>query len=646
MSKIEILNSKLAFLSFDSEKLPVAKLDYRGFVKLGDKNDYFLELLRYYESHAEHGAIIGAKARFGRGKKLNAVNEAQQQALDSFWDSINRYETYGEFAEKFWLDAEIFNGVYIQILTDLSGRITDYFHLSRANCRLSEDGNTLYYSEDWSRYDFERKEYPIYTKGNVGLSFVEFKFYQPAGSKLKSLYPLPQYNQCTTEIKSDIDIGTFDHNYVLNGFTAGHVITFFNGEPDPPKKKEIREKFEGSYTGPGQAGNVIINYAGKDGKAVEVSAIATDGLGEKFETIQKRYQQKILTGHNVVNPELFGIKTEGQLGNRVSLKESHELFINSYTKPRQEIANKFFEKLIFLKTGQWIEMENVQIDAIGYDLSTDQDLTQDERRELKGYKPLTAVAVNPDGTPTAAPIVNESLTGLTAAQNADMLRVVRDFKKGRSGMTEHMAIDRLKAYGITEETAKKYLGIDELPVQMSAVDFILTQFESIDTTDENEYELLEESEHIHNSKQAFKYELSAMVKFADKPSLIDTLIGRIGNIFNPKSKEKKSDSEEEVTEIVTKYHYALKEGALPAKSGSRPFCVNMLALKDKSGKQKEFTFEQIDSVRLAGLKNGMPEVDNIWDYRGGFYTKPGTNETDPFCRHIWKARTYKVKRKA
>jgi len=60
---------------------------------------------------------------------------------------------------------------------------------------------------------------------------------------------------------------------------------------------------------------------------------------------------------------------------------------------------------------------------------------------------------------------------------------------------------------------------------------------------------------------------------------------------------------------------------------------------------KEFTFEQIDSVRVAGLSNGMPEVDNIWDYRGGFYTHPDTNNTDPFCRHYWKAITYKVKTK-
>lgn len=639
-SKFEIVDNNLAFLSFDSEKTPVTRIDYRGYVAYGDKNDYFRELLRLYEEHAEHGAIIGQKARFGRGKSLKAKNAAQQPLLDQFWDSINRFETYDAFAEKFWIDAEIFNGVYFQVLTDLSGRITDIFHLQRTNCRLSEDATTLFYCEDWlNQFTNEVKEYHIYEPGKVGLSFIEFKFYQPSATRLNSLYPLPPYNQCTTEIKSDIDISTFNYNYVKNGFSAGYIVTFFNGDPDEPKKKDIRKRFKNAFTGGENAGNVIINYASKEGQAAQITAIPVDGLDEKFSTIQKRYQQKIFTGHNIVNPELFGIKTEGQLGNRVSLKESHELFINSYVKPRQEIANNFWEKLCFMKTGQWIEMESVQIDAIGFDLSDDQDLTQDERRELKGYKPLTAPTLAPDGTPVQQAAVNDNLKGLSASENADMLRVVRDYSKGR--MNEHLAITRMLSYGLSEVEAKKILGMDE-PVLMSAVDFILAQFEAIDTTDKNEYELLEEYECIHSSDQARKYEFSAVVKFASKPTFIETLVGKIGNLFGPKEKASTKEKEE-VTEIVTKYHYALKEGALPAKSGSRPFCKKMMEL---SASGKEFTYEQIDSVKLAGVKNGMPEVENIWDYRGGFYTKPGTNETDPFCRHVWKARTYRIKRKA
>ena len=56
---------------------------------------------------------------------------------------------------------------------------------------------------------------------------------------------------------------------------------------------------------------------------------------------------------------------------------------------------------------------------------------------------------------------------------------------------------------------------------------------------------------------------------------------------------------------------------------------------------KEYTFEQIDGVRL----NGMENIDgsNIWDFRGSYYTWPKDSSEpgriDHDCRHIWVAET-------
>jgi hypothetical protein len=30
---------------------------------------------------------------------------------------------------------------------------------------------------------------------------------------------------------------------------------------------------------------------------------------------------------------------------------------------------------------------------------------------------------------------------------------------------------------------------------------------------------------------------------------------------------------------------------------------------------------------------------DAWVYRGGYYTNPDTGETDPFCRHVYRAVT-------
>jgi hypothetical protein len=434
------------------------------------------------------------------------------------------------------------------------------------------------------------------------------------------------------------------------------------------------------------AGEVVINYVEKDGQAAQISALNVDDLDKKFEFISKRYQQKIITGHNVTNPELFGIKTEGQLGTRVSLNDSYELFLNTYTKPRQKVLADFIEELIFLKSGIDIQLEFKELKPIGLDLSNDQDLTVDERRELKGYKPLTAPKVDATGQPVQVEAGNDALRGLSASENADLYRIIRDYNKGK--INEVLALTRVKAYGLTEAEAKSILGIEEeAPQQFSAQDVeakILARFDELAEDLNFEFEvLLDEEVHLHSSKDALQYELKAsrmafetvitvtdldnavlnalkgnptltieelakmtgktyldivqsLNRLKEKALLIDSAKG-----LTPTDKAIKKETEPVTeSEIRTVYYYKLaddsprtnKEGK-PIKS--RKFCSDMLA---KTSKSKAWTFEKIDSMNN---EFGM----NVWSYRGGFYTNSDTGETTPFCRHVWAAKTIRIIKK-
>jgi molybdopterin-guanine dinucleotide biosynthesis protein len=55
------------------------------------------------------------------------------------------------------------------------------------------------------------------------------------------------------------------------------------------------------------------------------------------------------------------------------------------------------------------------------------------------------------------PPVNDNLKGLSAQENADIYRIIRDFNKGK--LPEAMALIRLGAYGIDAESAKEILGL-------------------------------------------------------------------------------------------------------------------------------------------------------------------------------------------
>lgn len=632
MAKIEVLNSNSVMVSFSELKTPdIKKIIGKDYVYYGKKNDYPSELLRFYEEHAEHGAIVNTKSRMLWGKGISAKNEAEQLILDKFIDTANRYETWDDIGRKISLDCELFNSFYLQVVTDIKGNVLEFYHLQYNNCRLNEGGTKLFYSDDWTKAIPDFKTIKKYYNGGIGSFFIRFSFYQPINKPLSTLYTNPPYKSCISEIKSDIDITTFDANYVKNGFSGGTIVTFFNGEPSKEQKRKIREQFLSQYSSPDKAGNIVINYAEKGGQAAQIQPIGIDDLDKKFEFISKRYQSKILVGHNVTNPEIFGIKQEGSaLGNRVSIQESHELFLNTYVKPRQEVLCDFLSEMCYIKTGLWVEVEFKQVDPIGYDLTNDQDLTQDERRELKGYEPLTKTTeANPVQTPQQVnQSINDNLKGLTGREMQNLMRIVRKFDKGQ--LSESQAIFMITSgFGLSEDEAKSFLSIDTNSEDFNAgfsaqqEDVIYTALEKCAKKLNTDYELLyEEDVHFHSQEEAIKFQSELNTKFKSK-SLID--------IIKDKLTGKKKT--EELANIKTVYTYGLRDDQqgtpmiLP-NGRTRPFCTKMVNLT-RDGNYWEF-----DDLNKISNQTGV----NMWDYRGGFYTNPETKQTTPWCRHIWKAK--------
>ena len=679
-TSIEVLNSNLAFVQFGEEKRPELKKDWQhDYIKYGKKNDFPQELIRYFEEHAEHGAIVNAKARYLWGRGLKAVNEEQNEIADQFLSKANRFESWYKMGQKMALDCELFNAFYLQVITDINGKPVEYYHLQYANCRLSECKTKLYFSEDWTKHSPEFKIFTIYKKGSVGTFFTAFRYYQPAKSRLDAVYTKVPYNGCLSEIKSDIDITTFNESFIRRGFSSSMMVTFFNGEQPPEVKRAIKERFEQTYTGVENAGSVVLNFADKNGQAAAIQPISIDELDKKFEFTSKRLQQKILVSHNVTNPEIFGVKTEGSaLGNRVSVKESYELFLNTYSKPRQEPLLSFISDACYLMTGVYIEFDFDQLEPIGYDFSADQDLTQDERRAIKGFEPLNEVSE----TEKIQASVNSTLTNLTGRQFQGLMRIVNKYDKGTINKQSAIAL-MVNGFGLSNEDALTFLNendaIDETIVKMSKQneDAILARFMELATPDNEAHEVLfEEEVHIHSLKDALKYELKAhKMYFEDalsisvteldsavlsaikgNPTLTQEELARLlkvdiskikQSIFRLKEKglieknakayditdkgiEKKSEPIK-TTEIKTVYKYAVRTPTPPLKGKSRKYCSDLMTMS----KDNHWTYEQLEKMEN---EFGF----STFDYRGGWWTNGNTGETTPYCRHIWKAKTIRI----
>jgi len=676
--KFQYIDNK-HMMSFKAMPKLIFSEDTKGYIKYGKDNLYPQELVRLFNEHPEHRAIVNRKSRYIFGKGIKAVNEVDTIKVQTFVDNFNRKESLNQCGKKLTTNTELFNGVYVEVITNLQGQPIEFYFLNSANCRISECETKLYFSKNWSKNTQSRDIKTIYkfeNNGTAGTFFIDFKYYTASASKIESVYPTAQYQSIVNDINTDIDISTFNKNYVSSGFSVGKIINFFNGQPTDDMIHSIERAFKGTYTGE-NGESLMITHSDRDDKAPEVVDVSVTDLSEKFAFTSKRAMKKIFAGHEMA-PELFNIKFDDSfLSGSPDLLILQELFVKGYIEPRQADLLEFISYLSFLKTGEYLEMMFEPISLIGADLSNDADLTQDERRKLKGYEPLVAIPTDINGQPLpiTATITNDNLTGLSAADNADMYRIVRDYTKGK--INEHLAVTRLTAYGIDENQAKKILGIE---VKMSSDnDPILMALMSCGRIeDKSTYTILKrEKVNFKSSVDALKYERQIM-KFADaliitvqeldnavlnalkgNPSMsinelvsitqsefykVEQSIARLIDKelltdsvsgFKPTAKalEKKTEPIES-DEIYTIYKYEVNEDKPSLRPGgkSRTFCVKMLA------KKHEYDFEELDR-----MTNDLGT--NVWDYRGGYYNNPSTGQIDPDCRHLWMAETRLRKKK-
>lgn len=150
-----------------------------------------------------------------------------------------------------------------------------------------------------------------------------------------------------------------------------------------------------------------------------------------------------------------------------------------------------------------------------------------------------------------------------------------------------------------------------------------------------------------NEKMEFSY--------VDGQDCLITHLSRSGTIFSPDIKVLHTEGVKDILHakeidfnlrkqfegkfrtVKITYQYREIDGIPKAKSGSRPFCSEMMSLKGR-----EWTLEELQAADEEVLKLGVETLadmnlpEDLILYRGGFYRNPETGITTPFCRHEWK----------
>jgi DNA-binding MarR family transcriptional regulator len=657
---------EIQVLTFAEAKQPEYKEKKgEGYMQYGQNNDYPQYLLDLFNKSAKHNAIIRGKVNYIVGNGW--VGE------EAIVKKVNREETLNDLTKKVALDLELFGGAYIQIIWSVMGaQIAELWHCDYTKIRTNKDNTQFWYKEDWkaTRNQEKAEVYNAFNPANPqGVQILYVKEYRPG----MNVYSLPGYFGALNYIESDVEVSKHVLGNAQTGFSASKLITLPNGEPSPDEKRAVSRQFDNMYTGADGKKYLLAFVNDATRKPIVDDLGASDLTKEDFSRVDELIQTNIFSGHQITSADLFGIATAGQLGTRQQMRDSYEIFNNTYIRYKQMQIEGVFN-MLGQYAGVTVELKLQPVDPIGIDFSENVILQVAPKQwilEKLGIDPTQYnLPLETEQPMAASPLnVNEHIKGLKGREWQNMQRIIREFNKGK--ISREQATAMLKAgYALTDDEVSTWLGSEEL--EFSEEDYQVF-FEFGD--DRNTYEVLKSKTRFSDDEdyQAFADVTQLQSNILDlivkdkriTPEVIaDTLkedvgaVKRVIDILIEKGFIKTTEVKQgkgidsniiierqltqpiskiveaikpETTQILIRYSYEWKAGFNDGDlDTSRPFCKYLVTAN------KFYTRSEIEqmSARLGY---------SVWDRRGGWYTKPGTNTHSPSCRHEWRSNIVKRK---
>jgi hypothetical protein len=598
------MNNNAIITEFASATIPLfLEKKNQNIVYFGVDNIYPFELIDLYNDSSTHNAIVNGKVGYTVGNGLYSEDLEVKKWL-SF---ANIDEDWTSLLKRISLDYELFNGYAIEVIK--TGVGNQYHHIDFANIRVGLDGG-LQYSDEWitdkglrngkpkiqylDRYnpkDQEQKRGVIYHVD-----------YRP---NLK-YYPLPVYVGSLAEIKTDVQIGDYWLNEVKNGFVGGTLIQHNNGVPETQvEAKEFEETFQDKF-GKATGTKIVHLFAPSKENGSEISNLNGNDLHERYLEMSNRVKESIFIGHRVTNPILFGVKEAGQLGARNELDLAYEIFTNTYIAERQNTLLRTIKKLAFYE----IQKSDIQIIPLKpidtVDLTSDiilANLTRAEIRDLINDQTGLELAEE-----VAAPVAPVALCS-HFSDDSDISHLFDKIGVSEDDYEEIGAFDiHFDSDGSPMEFATTGQGIIQRVLKA-----ILTN------------PLIQASGIAGALELTFPQLITSIGILKDSK-----LIEITGEAINLTPTGKKVAEVIDVPQTEVRYKYTLRSDAPALKTESRDFCKKMMS------KRKLYSKAEIELLRNDMKTSSITDVTDVWLARGGWYRKPDTETSIPYCRHIWK----------
>ena len=103
---------------------------------------------------------------------------------------------------------------------------------------------------------------------------------------------------------------------------------------------------EANLAGPKNAGKLIMTFSDDDLSSPDITPIPLSDASDQFQFISDESTNKIMIGHRVVSPAMFGVKTSGSLGSTQELETAAKLFHHNVIVHMQRSIVECCERLL------------------------------------------------------------------------------------------------------------------------------------------------------------------------------------------------------------------------------------------------------------------------------------------------------------
>lgn len=332
--------NNINFVQLSSYTSPTITENARsGWVEYGEDNNYFQYLIDRYNGSPTNNAVVSGIIDMIFGKGIDATDSGQNpegylQLRKLIKDSelkkvINDYYLLG-------------NGAFQVIYNRDKSKIVEVYHmpvecLRSEKCNAEGDVEGYYYAYDWGAVRSKKgvERIPAFGYGEASEK-VEILYFRPYRSGSYYYSPV-DYQGALPYAELEGEVANYHINNIKNGLAPSMIVNFNNGVPPEEERDIIESQIKQKWSGSSNSGKFILAFNDDSNSAASIEPVQLSDAHNQYEFLSRESQQKVLVGHRITSPMLFGVKDQTGLGNNADeIKTAFQLFDNSVIQPKQD----------------------------------------------------------------------------------------------------------------------------------------------------------------------------------------------------------------------------------------------------------------------------------------------------------------------